>query len=108
VKKNNTSYRGYVVNIVETCNPENQLNVITDICVSANNVDDSKNLHKRLDILREKTPDIDELHNDGGYGSKENDEKCSEFEITQIQTAIRGNASVVDITMKRTRPINIK
>jgi hypothetical protein len=101
VKKNNTSYRGYVVNIVETCNPENQLNVITDICVSANNVDDSKNLHKRLDILREKTPDINELHNDGGYGSKENDEKCSEFEITQIQTAIRGNASVVDITIEK-------
>jgi len=54
-----------------------------------------------LDILREKTPDINELHNDGGYGSKENDEKCSEFEITQIQTAIRGNASVVDITIEK-------
>jgi Transposase DDE domain len=101
VKKNNTSYRGFVVNIVETCNPENQLNLITDICVSANNVDDSKNLHERLDMLREKTPDINELHNDGGYGSKENDEKCSEFEITQIQTAIRGNASVVDITIEK-------
>jgi len=101
VKKNNTLYRGYVVNIVETCNPENQLNLITDICVSANNVDDSKNLHKRLDALREKTPDINELHNDGGYGSKENDEKCSEFKITQVQTAIRGNASVVDITIEK-------
>ena len=102
VKKNNTSYRGYVVNIVETCNPENQLNLITDICVSANNVDDSKNLHERLDGLKEKTPDINELHNDGGYGSKENDEKCLEYEITQIQTAIRGNASVVDITIEKT------
>jgi hypothetical protein len=102
VKKNNTSYRGYVVNIVETCNPENQLNLITDICVSANNVDDSKNLGERLDVLKEKTPDINELHNDAGYGSKENDEKCLAYEITQIQTAIRGNASVVDITIEKT------
>ena len=101
VKKNNTSYRGYVVNIVETCNPENQLNLITDICVSANNVDDSKNLHERLDVLKAKTPDINELHNDGGYGSKENDIKCSELTITQIQTAIRGKASAVDITIEK-------
>ena len=101
VKKNKTSYRGYVVNIVETCNPENQLNLLTDICVSANNVDDSKNLHERLDAVKEKSPDINELHNDGGYGSTENDEKCSELEITQIQTAIRGKEAALDITIEK-------
>jgi len=102
VKKNMTAYRGYSVNIVETCHPENQLNLITDICVSANNVDDSVNLHKRLDVVKEKTPDITELHNDGGYGSQENDIKCSALGIAQIQTAIRGKKSAIDITIEKT------
>lgn len=102
VKKNKTAYRGYSVNIVETCHPENQLNLITDICVSPNNVDDSSNLHKRLDVVKEKTPDIQELHNDGAYGSKENDIKCSAMEITQIQTAIRGKKSAIDIMIEKT------
>jgi len=102
IKKNDTAYRGQVVNIVETCNPENQLNLITDISVSANNVDDSKNLHERLDVLKEKTPDIAELHNDGAYGSSDNDAKCLELGITQIQTAIRGKDAAIEITIQQT------
>jgi len=104
VKKNNTAHRGYVVNIVETCNPENQLNLITDIAVSKNNVDDSKILHERLDVVKEKTPDIAELHNDGAYGSNDNDTKCFEHGITQIQTAIRGKESAIEITIQLNEP----
>lgn len=102
VKKNAKSFRGQAVNIVETCNPENELNLITDIVVTANNVDDSKILHDRLEIVKEKTPDIIELHNDGAYGSEGNDTKCSELAITQIQTAIRGRESVVAISIEQT------
>jgi len=102
VKKKDTSYRGSVVNIVETCNPENQLNLITDISVSPNNVDDSKNLLERLDVLKEKTPDIAELHNDGAYGSSDNDAKCLELGITQIQTAIRGKEAAIEMTIQQT------
>ncbi len=102
IKKNNTAYRGFVVNVVETCNPENQLNLITDISVSTNNVDDSKNLHERLDRVKAKTPEIAELHNDGAYGSNANDIKCSELGITQIQTAIRGKEAAIEITIQKT------
>jgi len=102
VRKKNTAYRGYAVNIVETCNPENQLNLITDISVSTNNVDDSKILHARLDVVKEKTPDIAELHNDGAYGSNDNDAKCVELGITQIQTAIRGKEAAIETTIQQT------
>jgi hypothetical protein len=102
VQKNKRSYRGQVVNIVETCNPENVLNLITDIVVTANNIDDSNNLHERLDVLKAKTPDLAELHNDGAYGSEGNDTKCSELAITQIQTAIRGRESVVALSIEQT------
>jgi hypothetical protein len=102
VKEKDIAYRGQVVNNVETCNPDNPLNLIADIFVSANNVDDSKNLHKRLDVLKEKTPDIAELHNDGAYGSSDNDAKCLELGITQIQTAIRGKEAAIEITIQQT------
>jgi hypothetical protein len=58
--------------------------------VTANNRDDSDELHDRLDGIKEKTPDFAVLHTDGGYGSEENDSKMEELGIVQIQTAIKG------------------
>ena len=100
-KKRNVSYRGQSVNIVETCNPGNPVNLITDISVNANNTDDSIVLHERLETLKQKTPDIEEIHHDGAYGSEGNDTKCSKLSITEIQTAIRGKESAVDITIEQ-------
>ena len=101
-KKQNKEYRGTVVNVVETCNPGNPLNLITDIAVSANNVDDSTILNNRIDIVKEKTPDLNELHFDGGYGSVPNDKKFAHHEITPIQTAIRGRDPQQLIQIDRT------
>jgi hypothetical protein len=64
-KKRNTEYRGQVVNLVETCNPENEINLLTDVGVYPNNVDDSRILSQRIDNLKLKTPDLEELHGDG-------------------------------------------
>ena len=100
VQKKKIGYRGSAVSVTETCNPENKLNLITDISVTPNNVDDSKILNKRLDIIKEKTPDIAELHTDGGYGSSPNDEKCAEMGIMQIQTAIRGKEAAIEMTIE--------
>ena len=99
-KKNNKQFYGQAVNIVETCNPENQINLITDISVHANNIDDSKELNERIDLIKEKNPELKELHFDGAYGSQENDTKFDKHTITPIQTAIRGREnSGVEITI---------
>ncbi|HKZ41380.1 MAG TPA: transposase, partial [Candidatus Hodarchaeales archaeon] len=45
--KNGESYRGQVVNVTETANPDNQLQLITDVAVAANNIDDSDILESR-------------------------------------------------------------
>lgn len=89
-KKQGKEFYGQTINIVETCNPDNQINLITDISVHANNIDDSKELDKRVDIVKEKTPELNELHFDGAYSSKDNDVKFEEHSITPVQTAIRG------------------
>ena len=101
-KKHGKEFYGQTVNIVETCNPDNQLNLITDISIHANNIDDSKELNERIDKIKAKTLDLEELHFDGAYPSEENDKKFEEHTITPVQTAIRGRvASGVEIKIEQ-------
>ena len=94
-QKNGEHHRGRAINVVETANPENKLNLIIDVDVNPNNKDDATVLNKRLDRLKQKTPDINEMHTDGGFGSRDNDEKYAELQITPIQTAVRGRQTDV-------------
>jgi len=94
-KKNGRQFRGQSVNITETASPDNELNLITDIAVCPNVIDDSAILEQRLDRLKEKTPDLKELHTDGAYGSEQNDKKMEDLKITHVQTAVRGRAAEV-------------
>jgi hypothetical protein len=88
-KKRGTGYRGYTANITETCDPENELQLITKVQVAPNNVDDTQLLAEALPDLKERT-DLDTLYTDGGYGSPEIDDAMTDNHIEQIQTAIRG------------------
>jgi hypothetical protein len=92
-KKSGKEYRGQVVSITETANPENELQLITDVAVLPNNVDDSRILNERLEGLKEKTPDLEILMTDGTYPSPANDELCQKLGITMIQTGIKGAKS---------------
>ena len=98
-KKNGKESRGTTINATETANPKNEIQLITDIDVNKNNVDDSKILESKIDRIKEKTPDLNEMHTDGGYGSKGLDEKMEKHEITHITTAVKGRQSEVDITI---------
>jgi len=102
-KKNNKQFYGQAINIAETCNPDNSIDLLTDVSVHANNIDDSDGLNERIEPIKEKTPELNELHTDGAYGSKDNDVKFDEHSITHIQTAIRGREnSGVEITIAQT------
>ena len=89
-KKKGEVYHGFSGNVVETCNPENEMNLIVDVAVYPNNTDDSKILNDRLDNVLEKIPDLEEFHFDGAFGSKDNDRQFAEKEITGVQTAVKG------------------
>ena len=97
-KKRTEHYKGQSVNVTETANPDNALELITDVTVRSNNTDDSEILNGRLETLVEKTPDLNELHTDGAYGSEANDKKMEELEITHVQTAVRGKKA--DVAME--------
>jgi len=70
------------------------------VVVKPVNIDDSTILNERLDIIKDKTPEIEELHFDGGYGSEANDQKMLVHEITPVQTAIRGRKAQVEIAIE--------
>jgi hypothetical protein len=99
--KNGKTSKGQVINVVETAHRENPINLITDVSVHANNTNDSEILNQRLDHLKEKTPDLAELHFDGGYGSEDNDDKMETLHITAVQTAIKGVEPAVEINIEK-------
>lgn len=87
--KRGQGYRGYTANITETFDPDNELQLITNVQVAPNIVDDTQLLAEALPELKERT-DLDTLYTDGGYGSPEMDDTLAEKQVEQIQTAIRG------------------
>lgn len=88
-RKRGKDYIGYVGNITETCDPENDFQLIVKMQVEPNTTDDAKMLDEALPQLKERT-DLDEMHTDGGYNSSDVDDTCVEQEVIQVQTAIRG------------------
>jgi hypothetical protein len=93
--KGNAHYKGYVANLTETCDPENELQLITKVQVAPNNVDDSQLLAEALPSLKERTQ-VDTMLTDGGYGGQASDTALQEQEVQLIQTAIRGRSPTPD------------
>ena len=80
--KRGQGYRGYTANITETCDPDNELQLVTNVQVAPNNVDDTQLLAEALPELKERT-DLDTLYTDGGYGSPEMDKALAEEQIEE-------------------------
>ena len=94
-KKNRKGYKGYVTNITETCDPENDLQLIVKVQTESNSVDDADMFEEAIPNLVERT-NIDEAHTDGGYNSDSVDKTLFSAKIEQYQTAIRGRKSKKD------------
>ena len=82
-------YKGYVANLTETCDPENELQLITKVQVAPNNIDDSQLLVEALPNLKQRT-ELETIYTDGGHGGPAADAVLQEQQVEHIQTAIRG------------------
>jgi hypothetical protein len=80
-EKAGKGYIGYVVNLAETCEPENDFQLIVKVQTESNNTDDAVMLAQALPELVERT-DVDQ--------SPDVDDMMREQHVEQIQTAIRG------------------
>ena len=88
--KGGVGYKGYNLTGVETCDPENPINLVTKVIVSPNNKDDAQILEDNFEDLKSMTPDLEEVHLDGGFGSPQVDKKAKELDVTIVQTAVKG------------------
>jgi hypothetical protein len=88
-KKGQKKYKGYVANVAETCDPENELQLITNVQVAPNNVDDVDLLVEALPDLKERTG-LEKLLTDGAFAGPTVDPVLREYQVEQIQTGIRG------------------
>lgn len=88
-RKRGQDYVGYVGNLTETCDPENELQLILKVQTASNTTEDAQMLEEALPELKERT-DVDQMYTDGGYSSEDVDEITSDLEIVQVQTAIKG------------------
>jgi hypothetical protein len=102
--KRDESYHGYSGFVVETCNPANGLNLITDVSVYPNNVDDSEILADRTDSICASMPGLKEIHQDGGFGSETNDKIFEDKKIVCVQTAVKGREAKVEIDITLDEP----
>ena len=88
-RKGQRKYKGYVANLSETCDPENELQLITQVQVAPNNVDDTRLLAEGLPSLKERTG-VEELHTDGGFAGPTVDPVLEQCQVEQIPSGIRG------------------
>ena len=99
-KKRAENYQGYSAFGVETCHPDNEVNLITHLSAQPNQTDDAVILEKSLDKIVEKTPELDECHLDGGFGSESVDIKAEELGVVIIQTAVKGRQAKVPMDIQ--------
>jgi hypothetical protein len=88
-QKNGQGYRGYVVNVTETCHPENPVQLITHVQVAPNATDDQTFLVAAVPEIQERMP-LTDLDLDGGYTGPEATQIASACAVALHPTAIRG------------------
>jgi len=114
-KKGNKSYQGYSCNISETADPNNPVQMITDISVKPNICSDVEFLQKRIDDINQKTG-LEQLIVDGAYYGSESKKKAQSNNTELIPTTLTGKTpeySTADFDIEENKgivfcPINVK
>jgi hypothetical protein len=88
-RKGSKDYKGYVANLSETCDPDNEVQLITKVQVAPNNTNDNSLLLAALPDLKERTG-LETLYTDGPYAGPEVDQALRQHQVEQIQTGING------------------
>lgn len=74
--------------------------MITHLSAHVNQTDDAAILTNELPDMVAKTPDLEECHVDGGFGSTAVDEVAKNKKVQIIQTAVKGTVTKVPIQVQ--------
>lgn len=87
---------GYVINVSETANPENSIQLITDVQVEPNQTDDATLMEQSLDDQAEREIGVDRVTTDGGYTGPQGEAACEKHKVELRATRMRGGRSAAD------------
>jgi hypothetical protein len=98
--KGEINTKGYSVNVTETCNPDNKINLTTDVAVYPASISDCDVFEPAVEttksITGQKTVTI---NTDGAYHSESNQKYCTENDIDHVMSALPGTPSRYDFTL---------
>jgi len=90
-RKNGEEYPGgYVVAVSETCDPESEVHMITDVQVGPNVTDDGELLKRSLEAQSERSVAPEQMTVDGGFTGPVAEEACKTHQTNLRPTRIRG------------------
>ena len=90
-EKNGERYRGgYVMQVSETCAPENDIQLITDVRVAPNVTDDGKLLQESITSQEARGIEVENAYIDGAYTGPEVSAFCEAHGVTLHPSNIRG------------------
>jgi len=87
---------GYVINVSETADPENVIQLITDVQVEPNQTDDAKLMEQSLDDQAERKIEVDRVTTDGGYTGPQGEAACDKHHVELRATRMRGGHSAAN------------
>jgi hypothetical protein len=93
--KRGEGHQGYVANLTETCDPEKEVQLITQVQVAPNTTDDQQFVVEGLSDLKVRT-DVEALWTDGGYDGSDAEEIFQQEQVEHIPTNIRGRRTAPD------------
>jgi hypothetical protein len=92
--KSGQRYRGgYVVNVSETADPANPVQLLTDVQVEPNQTDDAQLLQQALDGQAERGVEVKQVTTDGGYTGPTGEAACATHQVELRATRMRGGKS---------------
>jgi len=95
--KGSKRYRGgYVANVSETAEPDNPVQLITDVQVEPNQADDALLLEQSLDNQAARGIEINKMTGDGGYTGPRSEAACERHKVELRATRMRGGHSASD------------
>jgi len=94
-RKNGETHKGYMLNVAETCAPENEVQLLTDVCVEQNVVSDDDFLADRLPGIKERTG-VAEMITDANYTGENSERVCREESVAIIPTEVKGRKEPAD------------
>ncbi len=94
-KKGRVCSTGYVSNITETCNKENEAQLITDYNLEKNTASDVDMLKNRMGDIKNRT-NLENMYADGGYYGESVEQVAQENNVNMHYSAMGGTRSTND------------